>query len=126
MILPSATAPMRPPCAWRVLLLPAIEVQESPQELPPGLPRVAAGLETAVREAGLLARSMFQKPLKNWTKGPGNSPVSEADIAVNEFLQQRLTAIDRDFAWLSEESVDDSARLCARHVRIFAPLYGHR
>src|ERR1700739_810822 len=113
MILPSATAPMRPPCAWRVLLLPAIEVQESPQELPPGLPCVAAGLETAARAAGLLARSMFQKPLKNWTKGPGNSPVSEADIAVNALLQQRLTAIDRNIAWLSEESVDDSAPLCA-------------
>jgi myo-inositol-1(or 4)-monophosphatase len=87
---------------------------------------VAAGLETAVREAGLLARSMFQKPLKNWTKGPGNSPVSEADIAVNALLLQRLTAIDRNIAWLSEESVDDSARLDARYVWIVDPIDGTR
>ena len=71
---------------------------------------------------------MFQKPLKNWTKGPTESPVSEADIAVNDLLRR---AADRArtttrIAWLSEESVDDPARLAARYVWIVDPIDGTR
>ena len=43
-------------------------------------------LRTAVREAGALALSMFQTPLKNWTKGEALSPVSDADIAVDDVV----------------------------------------
>ena len=89
---------------------------------------MAALLEAAVRDAGELALSMFQKPLKNWTKGPSESPVSEADIAVNDLLRERLTGAGApgDGAWLSEESVDDPARLSARHVWIVDPIDGTR
>jgi myo-inositol-1(or 4)-monophosphatase len=86
----------------------------------------AAALEKSVREAGLLALSMFQKPLKNWTKGPADSPVSEADIAANDLLRERLSAVDPTFAWLSEESVDDPARLAARYVWVVDPIDGTR
>ena len=86
--------------------MPAIEVDD--------LTQIAARLEAAVREAGALALSMFQTPLKNWTKGPSASPVSEADIAVDNLLRQRLIAAGENVAWLSEESVDDAARLEAR------------
>ena len=88
--------------------------------------RISARLEEAVREAGALALSMFGKPLKNWTKGPAQSPVCEADIAANDLLQQRLTAIDGGIGWLSEESVDDPARLAARRVWIVDPIDGTR
>jgi myo-inositol-1(or 4)-monophosphatase len=87
---------------------------------------MATRLEAAVREAGLLALSMFQKPLKNWTKGPTESPVSEADIAVNDLLQERLSGGDIECAWLSEESADDPARLAARYVWIVDPIDGTR
>ncbi len=50
--------------------------------------RLAAGRARG-RRAGA---SLFQTPLKNWTKGPTASPVSEADIAVNDLLRERLTA----------------------------------
>ena len=86
----------------------------------------AAELAKSVREAGLLALSMFQKPIKNWTKGPGDSPVSEADIAANDLLRERLAAVDESFAWLSEESVDDPARLSARYVWVVDPIDGTR
>jgi len=43
-------------------------------------------LTETVREAGLLAKSMFSTELKNWIKGK-SSPVSEADIAVNDLLE---------------------------------------
>jgi myo-inositol-1(or 4)-monophosphatase len=39
-----------------------------------------------VREAGALALSLFRTELKNWTKG-ASSPVSEADIAVNDLVE---------------------------------------
>ena len=88
--------------------------------------QTAVRLEAAVREAGLLALSKFQTPLKNWTKGPSLSPVSEADIAVDNLLRDRLTAVDNGFAWLSEESVDDPVRLGARYVWIVDPIDGTR
>jgi myo-inositol-1(or 4)-monophosphatase len=98
--------------------LPVIEVAE--------LAQIAARLEAAVREAGSLARSMFGTPLKTWTKGPTASPVSEADIAVDNLLRERLAPGNDGIAWLSEESVDDPARLSARHVWIVDPIDGTR
>ena len=50
--------------------------------------------------------------LKSWTKH-GDSPVSEADIAVDKFLRERLTRLLPDAGWLSEETEDDRARLDA-------------
>ncbi len=53
------------------------------------LARDAALLTDTVREAGALALSLFRTELKNWTKG-ASSPVSEADIAVNDLIEKRL------------------------------------
>ena len=53
------------------------------------LTRDAALLKDTVREAGALALSMFRTELKRWIKG-ASSPVSEADIAVNDLLEARL------------------------------------
>jgi myo-inositol-1(or 4)-monophosphatase len=88
--------------------------------------RLAEQLSAAVREAGALALSMFGKPIKTWTKGPTLSPVSEADIAADNLLRERLTTQNRNIAWLSEESVDDPARLSARSVWIVDPIDGTR
>jgi myo-inositol-1(or 4)-monophosphatase len=82
-------------------------------------------LAAAVREAGALALSTFQKPLKSWVKGE-SSPVCEADIAVDHLLRDRLTADTPHFGWLSEESVDDPSRLAARCVWIVDPIDGTR
>jgi 3'-phosphoadenosine 5'-phosphosulfate (PAPS) 3'-phosphatase len=51
--------------------------------------RDALLLRDTVREAGALALSLFRTDLRNWTKG-ASSPVSEADIAVNELISGRL------------------------------------
>jgi myo-inositol-1(or 4)-monophosphatase len=98
--------------------LPATEVVDLKQQ--------AARLAEAVREAGALALSMFKTPLKNWTKGEALSPVSDADIAVDVLLRERLTGDGESIAWLSEESVDDLARLDARYVWIVDPIDGTR
>ena len=87
--------------------------------------RDAVLLSKAVREAGALALSLFRTELKNWTKG-ASSPVSEADIAVNDLLESRLRSATPDYGWLSEESVDDEARLGKNLVWIVDPIDGTR
>jgi myo-inositol-1(or 4)-monophosphatase len=87
--------------------------------------RDAALLTDTVRKAGALALSMFRTELKNWTKG-ASSPVSEADIAVNDLLESRLRSATPDYGWLSEESVDDDERLGKPLVWIVDPIDGTR
>ncbi|TMJ00094.1 MAG: 3'(2'),5'-bisphosphate nucleotidase CysQ [Alphaproteobacteria bacterium] len=68
---------------------------------------------------------MFQTAVRNWTK-QGGSPVSDADIAVDNFLRQRLTAIAPDCGWLSEETEDDLARVHAPRIWVVDPIDGTR
>ena len=78
-----------------------------------------------VREAGALAASTFRRELKHWTKS-GGSPVTEADIAVDRLLRDRLTQLVPDVGWLSEESEDDRARLGGARLWIVDPIDGTR
>lgn len=89
------------------------------------LTRDAALLRDTVREAGALAQSMFRTELKKWIKG-ASSPVSEADIAVNDLLEARLRAATPDYGWLSEESADDATRLSRRLTWVVDPIDGTR
>jgi myo-inositol-1(or 4)-monophosphatase len=89
------------------------------------LARDAALLAETVRQAGALALSLFRTDVKNWIKG-ASSPVSEADIAANDLLEQRLRGATPDYGWLSEESADDHARLGKRLVWIVDPIDGTR
>jgi myo-inositol-1(or 4)-monophosphatase len=97
--------------------LPAIETVD--------LTQATECLAVSVREAGRLALSMFGTPLKSWTKG-ASSPVSEADIAVDTLLHERLGSAGPGIGWLSEESVDDPARLKSRLMWIVDPIDGTR
>jgi len=87
--------------------------------------RDAALLQDTVRDAGALAQSMFRTELKKWTKG-ASSPVSEADIAVNDLLEARLRGATPDYGWLSEESADDATRLSRRLTWVVDPIDGTR
>jgi myo-inositol-1(or 4)-monophosphatase len=89
------------------------------------LARDAALLRDTVQEAGALALSLFRTELKNWTKG-ASSPVSEADIRVNDLLESRLRSATPDYGWLSEESADDEQRLGKHLVWIVDPIDGTR
>jgi myo-inositol-1(or 4)-monophosphatase len=89
------------------------------------LTRDAALLTDTVREAGALALSLFRTELRNWTKG-ASSPVSEADIATNDLIEQRLRSATPDYGWLSEESADDEARLGKHLAWIVDPIDGTR
>ena len=89
------------------------------------LTRDAELLTQTVRDAGALGLSLFRTELKMWTKG-GTSPVSEADIAVNDLIQSRLQAATPDYGWLSEESADDESRLARNLTWIIDPIDGTR
>jgi myo-inositol-1(or 4)-monophosphatase len=82
-------------------------------------------LASVVREAGAFARAASANPIKTWVK-EHNSPVSEVDIAVNQLLKERLTALVPEAGWLSEESEDDPARLAASRLWIVDPIDGTR
>ncbi len=83
-------------------------------------------LADIMREAGSLALTTFQgASLKSWAKGQ-SSVVTEADIAVNDLLRERLTAAAPGAAWLSEETEDAPARMAASALWIVDPIDGTR
>ena len=86
---------------------------------------LARYLDETVREAGALALKWFKSPVKSWLKS-GDSPVSEADLAVDALLRERLDAAGFACGWLSEETEDDPARLAADLVWIVDPIDGTR
>src|SRR5437660_1447580 len=82
-------------------------------------------LIAAVREAGAIALKAFRTKVRAWEK-QGGTPVSDADIAVNQHLQRRLGEARPDYGWLSEETEDDQTRLEKRRVWVVDPIDGTR
>ncbi len=80
----------------------------------------------AVRMAGRVATSFVGKTAKRWDKADGAGPVTEADLAVNEYLSSTLRLARPDYAWLSEETEDDTARLGEERLFIVDPIDGTR
>jgi myo-inositol-1(or 4)-monophosphatase len=90
------------------------------------LPALEADLELltgAVQAAGKIALRYFSGQYRRWNK-PGGSPVTEADLAIDQFLKEELRRQRPDYGWLSEESLDDPARLQARRTFIVDPIDG--
>jgi myo-inositol-1(or 4)-monophosphatase len=77
----------------------------------------------AAREAGALAVSAREAGLKVWSKD-GGSPVTDADLAVDTLLKERLTAARPTYGWLSEETADDPARLATPRQFVVDPIDG--
>jgi myo-inositol-1(or 4)-monophosphatase len=84
-----------------------------------------APLESIVREAGAIARATARKDFKRWTKGADHSPVSEGDIAVNDFLRARLNAL-LPASWVSEETEAPPDAQTGRLAWIVDPIDGTR
>ena len=80
-------------------------------------------VEQAAREAGRIAKSYFGGHYKTWDKGKGQ-PVTDADIAVDNFLREALLKARPGYGWLSEETRDDPARLGMRRVFVVDPIDG--
>lgn len=83
-------------------------------------------LIAAAHGAGQIAMPFWRQAHKSWEKAAGAGPVTEADLAVDEMLKDRLLAARPDYGWLSEETDDDPARLANDSVFIVDPIDGTR
>lgn len=80
----------------------------------------------AAREAGELAQVLRRQGLTTEYKAGDNSPVTNADLAADRLLTERLRSARPDYGWLSEETVDDADRLTCRRVFVVDPIDGTR
>lgn len=76
-------------------------------------------------EAGRIAQDRSGTALRQWEKVPGH-PVCDIDIEVDNFLHQKLTALDPEAGWLSEETLDQSDRYERRRAWVVDPIDGTR
>jgi myo-inositol-1(or 4)-monophosphatase len=82
-------------------------------------------LFSTVREAGALALERWRNGFRHWRKSDG-TPVTDADLAVDAYLRERLAGARPDYGWLSEETADDLARTERRRLWIADPIDGTR
>jgi myo-inositol-1(or 4)-monophosphatase len=81
-------------------------------------------IKSATVAAGIIATGYFRTDLKTWKKANA-SPVSEADIEVDDYLREVLTQARPDYGWLSEESGEEG-RLTSPRVFVVDPIDGTR
>ena len=82
-------------------------------------------LVEAGEAAGEIALRHFRKGVRTWDKDD-DSPVTAADLEINEMLEDRLGSARPDYGWLSEESEDCPSRLDRDRVFIIDPIDGTR
>ncbi|MFN3945081.1 MAG: inositol monophosphatase family protein [Allosphingosinicella sp.] len=62
---------------------------------------------------------------RQWEKTPGH-PVCEVDLDIDAFLRERLSALDPEAGWLSEETLDQSDRIERPRLWVVDPIDGTR
>ena len=82
-------------------------------------------LQEITRNAGKIAMQYYRNDNQVWMK-PGDSPVSQADLAVNEYLQKHLLSARPNYGWLSEETEDNAERLEQKRIFVVDPIDGTR
>ncbi|MDH5451946.1 MAG: 3'(2'),5'-bisphosphate nucleotidase CysQ [Paracoccaceae bacterium] len=83
-------------------------------------------LTDAAYAAGDIARRFWRQDAEVWDKADDAGPVTEADLAVNEMLAEKLRKARPDYGWLSEETPDAGERLAADRAFIIDPIDGTR
>jgi myo-inositol-1(or 4)-monophosphatase len=76
-------------------------------------------------EAGRIAAERCGTGYRHWEKAPGQ-PVCDVDLEVDAFLRERLSALDPEAGWLSEETLDDSDRIERPRLWVVDPIDGTR
>ncbi|WP_298850958.1 3'(2'),5'-bisphosphate nucleotidase CysQ [uncultured Sphingomonas sp.] len=76
-------------------------------------------------EVGARVHARWQDEFKRWEKVPGH-PVCEVDLEADALLRERLSALDPEAGWLSEETVDNAERLTRVRVWVVDPIDGTR
>jgi len=91
--------------------------------------RLAAAMTEIAIEAGAIAARFFRPDRQTGAAvsyKDGGSPVSEADLAADAYLRERLLQLLPDAGWLSEETEDTAARLDKQTLFIVDPIDGTR
>ena len=83
-------------------------------------------LQSAAEAAGDIALSHWGRDPKVWEKDAGQGPVTEADLAVDVMLRERLLSARPGYGWLSEETADTLDRLASDAVFVIDPIDGTR
>lgn len=99
-----------------------IRADQSPGDIAETLAAIAA-------EAGALAMRWFRPGERTAARTDykgGGSPVTEADLAVDAFLADRLRPLFPEAGWLSEETADSPDRLSRETVLVVDPIDGTR
>ena len=95
----------------------------------PDLPPIShdlALIADAAFAAGAIARDAFHaNEAEVWDKSE-NHPVTDADIAVNDFLLDKLQTARPNYGWLSEETRDDASRFQTPRTFVVDPIDGTR
>jgi myo-inositol-1(or 4)-monophosphatase len=82
-------------------------------------------LSQAMTEAGREVLRLAAAGFETFTKSD-HSPVTSADLAVNQILHARLSTTFPEDGWLSEETADNEERLGRKRVWIVDPIDGTR
>lgn len=83
-------------------------------------------IEDVAIKAGEIAMKYFGKDPEVWYKGEARSPVSQADLEIDQFLKSALLEARPGYGWLSEETEDNSERLETETVFVVDPIDGTR
>ncbi|PYE90423.1 3'(2'),5'-bisphosphate nucleotidase CysQ [Phyllobacterium leguminum] len=82
-------------------------------------------VRSVAEEAGRIAMRYFGQSPEVWLK-EGQSPVSEADMAIDAFLKDALLSARPDYGWISEETLDDRAVAARKRFFVVDPIDGTR
>lgn len=96
---------------------------------PQGYHGLLQAMVLAAHEAGELTLGYFREGYQTAARveyKDGGSPVSEADLAADRLLLQRLAPLEPSAGWLSEETADNAERLQRRRVFVVDPIDGTR
>ncbi len=86
---------------------------------------LADAVAEVAADAGRLAMARWGDDFGRWEKSPGN-PVSDIDLEVDALLRTRLSLLDPDAGWLSEETADNADRLLCERLWVVDPIDGTR
>jgi myo-inositol-1(or 4)-monophosphatase len=86
---------------------------------------LARRISDIAAEAGRIAMASWRGDFDHWEKSPGN-PVSAVDMEIDALLRKRLSEVDSDAGWLSEETADNADRLSCDRVWVVDPIDGTR
>lgn len=81
-------------------------------------------LSAVAAEAGRIAQRFWRKDPRVWWKG--QSPVSEADMAVDEYLAAALLTARPGYGWISEETAARPAEDAGGRFFVVDPIDGTR